>query len=154
MKILQALIQKIYKTKSTKTVEKSPQSWYNISIENKKNKGVVNLKNLQKVLADYKAKSFTIVNDKIKQTERNEFKASISAAIAADLADAGLQVGKVDKGYAFLVENDQLGAIAVSVDAVVKNDLNYDFDFEVAEQARKEAEIAERKAKRKAKAQG
>lgn len=154
MNILSALIRKVYKTKSALPIVEKPNMWYNISIENKKNRGEIKLENLQKVLADYKAKKFTIVNEKIKQTERNQFKADIAGAIALDLANAGLQVGKVDTGYAFLVENDQLGAIACTVDAVVKNDLNYDFYQEVEDQAKHDAEVAERLAKRKAKAKG
>lgn len=145
---LKNLIKKFSKRKTQRSIDNDNKVCYNIYVP-KKRKDLITIKNLQAVLADYKAKDFSVSNDKIKQTERNQFKADFARALANDLAEAGLEVGKVDKGYAVLVENDALGAIAVVVDAVVKNDLNYDFYHEVEVQAQKDAE---RQAKMEAKA--
>ena len=71
-------------------------------------------------------------------------------ALALDLADAGLVVGNVEKGFAVLVDNDHLGSLSIVLDGVVKG-LDYDFDYEVSEQAIRESEKAEKASKAKAK---
>lgn len=111
------------------------------------------MKNLVKVASDYKAKEFNVKGFKMNQLERNQFKADVVEALAKDLADAGFEVGKVDKGYAFLVENDELGSVALVLDAVVKN-LDYSMEFEVEYKAEQDAEKARRLAERKARAKG
>lgn len=133
-----------------KRFDKTQNVWYNIGVK-EKNKGEIEMKNLEQFLTDYKTKTFKVANDKINQVERNAFKSGLVSALAEDLKSAGLTVGKVDGGIAFLVENDQLGSISVVVDGVVKG-LDYDFDFEVQDYANLQAEKAENLAKRKAKA--
>ena len=131
-------------------VDKPHNVWYNNSVKEKEQRRNV-MKNLERVIAEYKGKEFKVTNDKLNQVERNEFKSAIVDALASDLAEAGLDVGRVDGGVAFLVENDKLGAVTIVVDGVVKG-LDYDFDFEMEDFAKAQAEKAERLAKRKAKA--
>lgn len=124
--------------------------WYNNNVENKKEKGELQMENMAKVLASYKGKNFKVSNGKVNQLERNAFKADFVNALALDLADAGLVVGNVDKGFAVLVENDALGSLSIVIDGVVKG-LDFDFDGEVNAEAVRVAEKADKAAKAKAK---
>ena len=123
--------------------------WYNYSVENKKEKGGLDMENLIKVLSSYKGFKFKVSNDKINQLERNAFKSAFINALMLDLNYAGFEVGLVDKGIAVLVDNDELGPIAVVLDSVVKG-LEYDFDYEVSAEAVKMAEKADKASKVKA----
>lgn len=140
---------KIWKKLFSKKVDLKDNLWYNNNVENKKRKGEIQMENIAKVLESYKTKSFKITNGKINQLERNAFKSAFVNALAKDLEIAGLTVGSVDKGFAVLVDNDQVGSLSVVLDGVVKG-LDYDFDFEVNEQAIKLQDKAEKKAKAKA----
>jgi hypothetical protein len=124
--------------------------WYNYSVENKKEKGGLDMENLIKVLSSYKGFKFKVANEKINQLERNAFKSAFINALMLDLNYAGFEVGLVDKGVAVLVDNDELGPIAVVLDSVVKG-LEYDFDYEVSAEAVKMAEKADKASKVKAK---
>ena len=123
--------------------------WYNNNVENKKEKGEIQMENIAKVLGSYKTKSFKITNGKINQLERNAFKSAFVNALAKDLEIAGLTVGSVDKGFAVLVDNNELGSLSIVIDGVVKG-LDYDFNFEVSEEAIRQADKAEKAAKAKA----
>lgn len=140
---------KLWEKLFTKKVDLEYNLWYNNNVENKKRKGEIQMENIAKVLESYKTKSFKIANGKINQLERNAFKSDFVNALAKDLEIAGLTVGSVDKGFAVLVDNDQVGSLSVVIDGVVKG-LDYDFDFEVNEQAIKLQDKAEKKAKAKA----
>jgi hypothetical protein len=107
------------------------------------------MENLIKVLSSYKGFKFKVANEKINQLERNAFKSAFINALMLDLNYAGFEVGLVDKGVAVLVDNDELGPIAVVLDSVVKG-LEYDFDYEVSAEAIKMAEKADKASKVKA----
>ena len=144
------MFKKVWQKLFSKRVYKQHDLWYNNNVENKKEKGELQMENMAKVLASYKGKNFKVSNGKINQLERNAFKADFVNALALDLADAGLVVGNVEKGFAVLVDNDHLGSMSIVIDGVVKG-LDYDFDFEVSEQSVREAEKAEKASKAKAK---
>jgi hypothetical protein len=132
-----------------KSLDDLQNVWYNYSVENKKQKGELDMENLIKLLSSYKGFKFKVANEKINQLERNAFKSAFIKALMSDLSSAGLEVGLVDKGVAVLVDNDELGPIAVVLDSVVKG-LEYDFDFEVSAEAIKMAEKADKASKVKA----
>ena len=123
--------------------------WYNYSVENKKEKGGLDMENLIKVLSSYKGFKFKVSNDKINQLERNAFKSAFINALMLDLNYAGFEVGLVDKGLAVLVDNDELGPLTVVIDGVVKG-LDYDFDGEVQDAMIAAAEKADKASKVKA----
>ena len=106
--------------------------------------------NIAKVLSAYKGKTFKVSNGKINQLERNAFKSDFVNALAKDLESAGLTVGSVDKGFAVLVDNDELGSLSIVLDGVVKG-LDYDFDAEINAEAIRQAEKADKAAALKAK---
>lgn len=133
----------------SKKVYKQDNVWYNNNVENKKEKGELQMKNIAKVLASYKGKNFKVSNGKINQLERNALKADFVNALALDLADAGLVVGSVEKGFAVLMENDILGSLSIVIDGVVKG-LDYDFDFEVDAETARLADKADKASKAKA----
>lgn len=124
--------------------------WYNYSVENKKEKGGLDMENLIKVLSSYKGFKFKVANEKINQLERNAFKSAFINALMLDLNYAGFEVGLVDKGLAVLVDNDELGPLTVVIDGVVKG-LDYDFDGEVQDAAIASAQKADKAAKALAK---
>ena len=124
--------------------------WYNYSVENKKEKGGLDMENLIKVLSSYKGFKFKVSNDKINQLERNAFKSAFINALMLDFNYAGFEVGLVDKGLAVLVDNDELGPLTVVIDGVVKG-LDYDFDGEVQDAMIASAEKADKAAKALAK---
>ena len=144
------MFKKVWQKLFIKIVYKQHDLWYNNNVENKKEKGELQMENMAKVLASYKGKNFKVSNGKINQLERNAFKSEFVNALALDLADAGLVVGNVEKGFAVLVDNDHLGSLSIVLDGVVKG-LDYDFDYEVSEQALRESEKAEKASKAKAK---
>lgn len=96
----------------------------------------------------------------MKQNVRNGFKAEVMADLLKMFQDAGLEVFQVADGIAVNFANDELGAVAVVFDGVVKG-LEYDAETEAedyenvlkekaekalkAEQA-KQARIAEKEA--------
>lgn len=143
------MFRKVWQKLFNKKVDLDYNLWYNNNVENKKRKGEMQMENIAKVLESYKTKVFKITNGKINQLERNAFKSDFVNALAKDLEIAGLTVGSVDKGFAVLVDNDQVGSLSVVIDGVVKG-LDYDFDFEVNEQAIKLQDKAEKQAKAKA----
>lgn len=141
------MVWKVWKKLFGLNVYKEQDVWYNNNI---KRKGELKMEKLAQVLASYAGKKFTVRNGKINQLERNAFKADFVNALAQDLESAGLVVGSVDKGFAVLVENDDLGSISIVLDGVVKG-LDYDFDAEINAEAIRQAEKAEKAAKAKAK---
>lgn len=143
------MFRKIWLKLFGKKVDLVDNIWYNNNVENKKEKGELNMENIAKVLGSYKTKSFKVSNGKINQLERNAFKSAFVNALAKDLEIAGLTVGSVDKGFAVLVENNELGSVSIVIDGVVKG-LDYDFDFEVSEEAIRQADKAEKAEKAKA----
>ena len=130
-------------------VYKEQDVWYNNSINNKERKGELKMDNIAKVLGSYKNYKFKVSNGKINQLERNAFKSAFVNALAKDLETAGLVVGSVDKGFAVLVDNDELGSLSIVIDGVVKG-LDYDFDAEINAEAIRQAEKADKVAKAKA----
>jgi hypothetical protein len=138
--------QKLFKQK----IDLQDNVWYNNNVENKKEKGELQMKNIAQVLASYKGKNFKVSNGKINQLERNALKADFVNALALDLANAGLVVGSVEKGFAVLMDNDVLGSLSIVIDGVVKG-LDYDFDYEVDAEAVRLAEKADKAVKAKAK---
>lgn len=144
------MFRKIWLKLFGQNVDLQDNLWYNNNVENKKEKGELQMENIAKVLGSYKTKSFKVSNGKINQLERNAFKAEFVNALAKDLEIAGLTVGSVDKGFAVLVDNDELGSLSIVIDGVVKG-LDYDFDFEVSEEVARQADKADKAAKAKAK---
>ena len=144
------MFKKVWQKLFGQKIDLQDNVWYNNNVENKKEKGELQMENIAKVLASYKGKNFKVSNGKINQLERNAFKSEFVNALALDLADAGLVVGNVEKGFAVLVDNDHLGSLSIVLDGVVKG-LDYDFDYEVSEQALRESEKAEKASKAKAK---
>jgi len=142
------MIRKVWKKLFGKKVDIEYNVWYNNNIKRKGE--ILVMEKLAQVLASYAGKKFTVRNGKINQLERNAFKSDFVNALAQDLESAGLTVGAVDKGFAVLVDNDELGSIAVVIDGVVKG-LDYDFDDEVNAEAVRQAEKAEKAEKLKAK---
>jgi hypothetical protein len=145
--MVEKMVWKVWKKLFGLNVYKEQDVWYNNNI---KRKGELKMENLAKVLGSYASKKFKVTNGKINQLERNAFKSEFVSALAKDLESAGLTVGSVDKGFAVLVENDDLGSITIVLDGVVKG-LDYDFDAEINAEAIRQAEKAEKAAKAKAK---
>ena len=142
------MVRKVWKKLFGKKVDIEYNVWYNNNIKRKGE--ILVMEKLAQVLASYAGKKFTVRNGKINQLERNAFKSDFVNALAQDLESAGLTVGAVDKGFAILVDNDELGSIAVVLDGVVKG-LDYDFDGEVNAEVARQAEKAEKAEKLKAK---
>jgi len=98
----------------------------------------------------------------IKQNERNEIKAQLLQAIATDLSQLlGVEVLKVDKGFGFLLPNDNEGGVPMVIDLTIKS-MEYDViaeneafieketaKLEAVIQRQKEKEIKFRNAKEK-----
>jgi hypothetical protein len=77
----------------------------------------------------------------IKQTERNEIKSELLQAIATDLSQLlGVEILKVDKGFGFMLPNDNEGSVPMVIDLTVKS-----MDFDVV--AENEAVVAKDKEK-------
>lgn len=75
----------------------------------------------------------------IKQTERNEIKSELLQAIALDLSQLlGVDILKVDKGFGFMLPNDNEGSVPMVIDLTVKS-----MDFDVF--AENEAVVAKDK---------
>lgn len=89
----------------------------------------------------------------MKQNVRNSFKSAVIDEVLDILQNAGLEALRVDGGIAINIANDELGAIAVVFDGVVKS-LSYDAEYEAIEYVKKIAERNEKqKEKEKAKAE-
>lgn len=77
----------------------------------------------------------------VKQTERNEIKSELLQAIATDLSQLlGVEMLKVDKGFGFMLPNDNEGSVPMVIDLTVKS-----MDFDVV--AENEAVVAKDKEK-------
>lgn len=105
---------------------------------------------LNALLEQVKETKYTVANDKMKQTERNELKRQLVDAVAEKLSEDIQIVGMSKKGVIVAVENDVEGAIYATVDVVVKG-LDYDpaedlEDYEIAEAKRIEREAKRQKA--------
>ena len=144
------MFRKVWKKLFGLNVYNEHDVWYNSSINNKERKGELKMDNIAKVLGSYKNYKFKVSNGKINQLERNAFKSAFVDALAKDLETAGLTVGSVDKGFAVLVDNDELGSLSIVLDGVVKG-LDYDFDAEINAEAIRQAEKADKAAALKAK---
>lgn len=143
------MFHKVWKKLFGLNVYKEHDVWYNNNVENKKEKGELKMNNIAKVLGSYKNYKFKVSNGKINQLERNALKSAFVDALAKDLADAGLIVGSVEKGFAVLIDNDELGSLSIVLDGVVKG-LDYDFDAEIEAETLRVAEKADKAAKAKA----
>jgi len=148
--MVESMIWKVWKKLFGIKVDFNENVWYNNSIENKKEKGELKMENIAKVLGSYKNYKFKVSNGKINQLERNALKSAFVNALAKDLETAGLIVGSVDKGFAVLLDNDELGSLSIVIDGVVKG-LDYDFDAEVEAAMIASAEKADKAAKASAK---
>lgn len=143
------MFKKVWQKLFGQKIDLQDNVWYNNNVENKKEKGELQMENIAKVLASYKGKNFKVSNGKINQLERNALKADFVNALALDLANAGLIVGSVEKGFAVLMDNDVLGSLSIVIDGVVKG-LDYDFDYEVDAEAVRLADKADKADKAKA----
>jgi hypothetical protein len=77
----------------------------------------------------------------VKQTERNEIKSELLQAIATDLSQLlGVEMLKVDKGFGFMLPNDNEGSVPMVIDLTVKS-----MDYDVV--AENEAVVAKDKEK-------
>lgn len=144
------MFKKVWQKLFGQKIDLQDNVWYNNNVENKKEKGELQMENIAKVLASYKGKNFKVSNGKINQLERNALKADFVNALALDLANAGLVVGSVEKGFAVLMDNDVLGSLSIVIDGVVKG-LDYDFDYEVDAENARLADKADKASKAKAK---
>ena len=85
----------------------------------------------------------------LKQNVRNGFKAEVMAEVMKMFQDAGMEVYAVADGMAVNFANDELGALAVVFDGVVKG-LEYDAEYEAEAYNAVLAEKAEKAVKAEA----
>lgn len=145
------------KQKNKKTFLKKVLTLFtkNDIIEVEKRKVVFKMENLKSLQKKVYSQKFTVSNDKIKQTERNQLKTDTLDALALDF-EQGLQVvGRCKEGVIVAFDNEMEGSIYGVVDIVIK-DLSYNPDEYITEYQKALDERAERERKqaekRKAKA--
>jgi len=100
---------------------------------------------IQLFVKEFASRTLTISQgangEAIKQTERNEIKSELLQAIATDLSQLlGVEILKVDKGFGFMLPNDNEGSVPMVIDLTVKS-----MDFDVV--AENEAVVAKDKEK-------
>jgi hypothetical protein len=88
------------------------------------------MKNLQNVLATLENATLKLSGEKLNQTQRNEFKASLQKALLNDLVELGLDANETKEGIVVQVENDTT-SIYINFDTTIKN---LDFDLDGAKQ--------------------
>jgi len=100
------------------------------------------MKNLQNVLATLENATLKLSGEKLNQTQRNEFKASLQSALLTDLIGLGLQATLTSDGIVLMVENGASN-IYIGFETTIKN-LDYDLQSSVDEYAEKQSAKVER----------
>lgn len=88
------------------------------------------MKNLQSVLATLENATLKLSGEKLNQTQRNEFKASLMNALVLDLQELGVDTHKTSEGAIVRIENDTTN-IYINFETTIKN---LDFDLDGAKQ--------------------
>ena len=100
------------------------------------------MKNLQNVLATLENATLKLSGEKLNQTQRNEFKASLQSALLTDLIGLGLQATLTSDGIVLMVENGASN-IYIGFETTIKN-LDYDLQSSVDEYTEKQSAKVER----------
>lgn len=100
------------------------------------------MKNLQNVLATLENATLKLSGEKLNQTQRNEFKASLQSALLTDLIGLGLQATLTSDGIVLMVENGASN-IYIGFETTIKN-LDYDLQSSVDEYTEKQNAKVER----------
>jgi len=88
------------------------------------------MKNLLNVLATLETATLKLSGEKLNQTQRNEFKASLMNALVLDLQELGVDTHKTSEGAIVRIENDTTN-IYINFETTIKN---LDFDLDGAKQ--------------------
>jgi PDZ domain-containing secreted protein len=88
------------------------------------------MKNLQNVIATLENATLKLSGEKLNQTQRNEFKASLQKALMLDLQELGIDTHETKEGVIVLVENSASN-VYINFDTTIKN---LDFDLDGAKQ--------------------
>ena len=88
------------------------------------------MKNLQSVLATLENATLKLSGEKLNQTQRNEFKATLQSALLSDLIGLGLQATLTSEGIVIMIENSATN-LFINLDTTIKN---LDFDLDGAKQ--------------------
>lgn len=88
------------------------------------------MKNLLNVLATLENATLKLSGEKLNQTQRNEFKASLMNALVLDLQELGVDTHKTSEGAIVRIENDTTN-IYINFETTIKN---LDFDLDGAKQ--------------------
>ena len=94
------------------------------------------MKNLLNVLATLETATLKLSGEKLNQTQRNEFKASLMNALVLDLQELGVDTHRTSEGAIVRVENDTTN-IYINFETTIKN---LDFDLDGAKQELVEAQ--------------
>lgn len=86
------------------------------------------MKNLQNVIATLENATLKLSGEKLNQTQRNEFKATLQSALVQDLEALGLQATLTSDGVIVMVENASSN-LFISFETTIKN---LDFDLQGA----------------------
>jgi hypothetical protein len=84
------------------------------------------MENLQNVIATLENATLKLSGEKLNQTQRNEYKATLQKALLDDLAKLGIEATLTTDGVVMMVENPATN-LFVSLEATIKN-LDYDLD--------------------------
>jgi ribosome-associated translation inhibitor RaiA len=84
------------------------------------------MENLQNVLATLENATLKLSGEKLNQTQRNEYKATLQKALLEDLAKLGVEATLTTDGVVLMVENPATN-LFISLEATIKN-LDYDLD--------------------------
>jgi hypothetical protein len=88
------------------------------------------MENLQNVIATLENATLKLSGEKLNQTQRNEFKATLQKALLNDLQALGLDAHETKEGIVLLVENSTSN-VYINLDTTIKN---LDFDLDGAKQ--------------------
>jgi ribosome-associated translation inhibitor RaiA len=84
------------------------------------------MENLQNVIATLENATLKLSGEKLNQTQRNEYKATLQKALVEDLAKLGVEATLTTDGVVLMIENATTN-LYVSLEATIKN-LDYDLD--------------------------
>jgi hypothetical protein len=93
------------------------------------------MENLQNVIATLENATLKLSGEKLNQTQRNEFKATLQKALLNDLQALGLDAHETKEGIVLLVENSTSN-VYINLDTTIKN---LDFDLDGAKQEHAES---------------
>jgi hypothetical protein len=88
------------------------------------------MENLQNVIATLENATLKLSGEKLNQTQRNEFKATLQKALLNDLQALGIDAHETKEGIIVRVENDTT-SVYINFDTTIKN---LDFDLDGAKQ--------------------